>query len=86
MHRCCHCQGRFGLISHRFLFKRFCSSECADTHRRNLGAAIRERVSQWCSDFLTSMALGKGRTSDECAQRHYVGMPRGPVGALRRRS
>jgi len=84
MHRCCHCHGRFGLVSHRFLFKRFCSSKCLGTHRRNLATAIEQRLSRWCSDFLTSLAFGKGRTSDEFAQRRYVTMPRGPAGALRR--
>ena len=84
MQRCHHCHGPFGLVSHRFLFKRFCSSECVGTHRRNVATAIQERVSRWCSDFLTSMALGKGRISGEFAQRRYVGMPRGPAGALRR--
>ena len=84
MHRCCHCQGQFGLVSHRFLFKRFCSATCVGIHKRNLATAIEERLSRWCSALLASMAFSKGRMSDEFAQRRYVGMPRGPVGVLRR--
>lgn len=57
MQRCCHCQGRFGLVSHRYLFKRFCSKECVDTRKRNLAAAIRERAIRWCSALLASVAL-----------------------------
>ena len=85
MHRCCHCQSRFGLVSYRFLSKRFCSTECVSIHRHNLATAIEQRLSRWCSAILASMAFGKGPMSDELAQRHQVTMPRGPLRALRRR-
>ena len=92
MQGCCHCHGRFGLVSHRFLFKRFCSTKCVGIHKRNLATAVDERLSRWCSALfaslsafhLASIAFGKGRTSDERAETRYVRMLHGPVGALRR--
>lgn len=62
MQRCCHCHGRFGLVSHRFFFHRFCSLKCVGVYKHNLPAAIEERLSQWRSALLTSMTLGKPRT------------------------
>jgi hypothetical protein len=67
MQGCCHCQGRFGMVSHRFLFKRFCSRQCLGLHRRNLVTAMEERASRWCSVLLTSFTFGKFRMSDEGA-------------------
>ena len=57
MQRCCHCQGRFGLVSHRYLFKRFCSKECRGTYKRGFSTAIRERASRWFSAHFAFMAL-----------------------------
>jgi len=90
MHRCCHCHGRFGLVSYRFLFKRFCSTKCVGIHRRNLATAIDKRLSRWCSAllapmaFLASMAFGKGGTSDESVEARLMSIPHGSSGALRR--
>jgi hypothetical protein len=39
MKRCDHCGGRFGLVSHRVLLKRFCRRRC----RKNYFAALAER-------------------------------------------
>jgi len=58
MQRCCHCHGRFGLVSHRYLFKRFCSRACVSGHKRRLAAATRRRISQWRSELLMSIGLG----------------------------
>jgi hypothetical protein len=84
LQRCCHCHGRFGLVSQRFLFKRFCSSTCLGIHKRNLATAIQERVSRWCSDFLTSIAFDKGRTSEQSDKARYVSVQQGAFGAMRR--
>jgi hypothetical protein len=84
LQRCRHCQSRFGLVSHRFLFERFCSRTCLGIHKRNLATTIEERVSRWCSDLLTSMAFGKSRTSNESAQRRYLSVPHGAFRAMRR--
>ncbi len=58
MHRCHHCHGRFGLVSHRYLFKRFCSKTCAGRYKRKLAAAIGERITRWRSDLLAPIGLG----------------------------
>src|SRR5580704_5877328 len=57
MQRCCHCQGRFGLVSYRRLSKRFCSKDCRDSYRPNL-AAIRELASRWFSTHFAFVAFG----------------------------
>ncbi len=57
MQRCCHCQGRFGLVSHRYLTKRFCSKECLGHFKRKLVDAIRKRANVWRSNFLMLFAL-----------------------------
>ena len=87
MQGCCHCQGRFGLVSHRFLFKRFCSRQCLGLHKRNLATAMEERASRWCSVLLTSFTFGKFRTSDEGAEgpSRYAAVSQGPIRAMRRR-
>jgi hypothetical protein len=59
LQRCCHCHGQFGLVSHRFLFKRFCSSICLGVHKIKIATAIRERASRWCSILLPPMAFGR---------------------------
>jgi len=58
MHRCHHCHGRFGLVSHRYLFKRFCSKTCVGRYKRKLAVAIGERIVRLRSDLLTSIGLG----------------------------
>jgi hypothetical protein len=40
MQRCDHCHGRFGLVSHRHHFKRFCSRRCLGGYKRGLAMAI----------------------------------------------
>jgi hypothetical protein len=57
MERCCHCQGRFGLVSHRYLRKRFCSKECLGTYKRKRAAAIRQRASRWFSAHFEFVAF-----------------------------
>lgn len=47
MHRCAHCHGRFGLVSHRRFFKRFCSRRCRNTYQCELIAAIEVRLRSW---------------------------------------
>ena len=84
MHRCCHCHSPFGLVSHRFLFKHFCSLKCVGVYKRNRAAAIKERVSRWCSVVLTSMAFGKSRSADIRGQRRYVSVPHRAFHPLRR--
>ena len=83
LQRCCHCDGRFGLVSHRFLFKRLCSRQCLGGHKRNLAAMIEERVSRWCV-LLTSIAFGKGRTAAVGAERRYARISHSPIGVIRR--
>ena len=61
MQRCCHCQGRFGLVSHRYLFKRFCSKGCLGTYKRRLAAAVREHASRWLSAHFAFMAFSHAR-------------------------
>ena len=51
MHRCEHCQGRFGLVSYRRHFRRFCSKRCLSRHRR----PVEERARRWCSHLLASV-------------------------------
>jgi hypothetical protein len=58
MQRCCHCHGRFGLVSHRYLSKRFCSRKCLSIHKRDLHAALAERAGRWCSLLSTSITFG----------------------------
>jgi hypothetical protein len=58
MQRCCHCHGRFGLVTHRYLFKRFCSKECLGTYKRRLAAAIRERATRWLSAHFAFIDFG----------------------------
>jgi hypothetical protein len=57
LQQCCHCDGRFGLVSHRFLFKRFCSRACLGAHQRDFAAAIAQRAGRWWSFLLTPMAF-----------------------------
>jgi hypothetical protein len=64
MQRCCHCHGRFGLVSHRLLFRRFCSRQCLGIYRRNLAAAIEARVNRWFAILLAPMVFGKSRTNE----------------------
>jgi len=80
MQRCCHCHGRFGLVSHRHLFKRFCSRTCLDTHKRDLAAAAWARVSHWCSALVTAVALAKFLMSGHAADgtSRYVQVPSRP--------
>jgi hypothetical protein len=80
MQRCCHCHGRFGLVSHRHLFKRFCSRTCSDAHRRDLTSAIWGRLGHWCSALLTSAALAKFLMSGHAADgaSRYARIPSGP--------
>lgn len=59
LQRCCHCHGQFGLVSHRYLFKRFCSRVCVGVYKIKLAAAIRERASRWCSVLLPPIAFGR---------------------------
>lgn len=59
LQRCCHCHGQFGLVSHRFLFKRFCSRICLGVHKIKVATAIRERASRWCSALLLPLAFGR---------------------------
>jgi len=47
MHRCAHCHGRFGLVSHRRYFKRFCSRRCLNGYQRELVAAFEARLNVW---------------------------------------
>jgi hypothetical protein len=61
LQRCCHCHGQFGLVSHRLLFKRFCSRICLGVYRIKVAAAIRERVSRWC--FVLPPPMGFGRAA-----------------------
>jgi hypothetical protein len=58
MQRCCHCQGRFGLVSYRRLSKRFCSKDCRDSFKHDFGAAIRERASRWFASHFAFIAFG----------------------------
>ena len=75
MQRCCHCQGRFGLVSHRYLFNRFCSKECRGTYKRRLSTAIRERASRWFSAHVAFVAFSHaGRPAK-------VGTPADPFAA-----
>jgi hypothetical protein len=80
MQRCCHCHGRFGLVTHRHLFRRFCSRKCLDTHKRDLAAAVWARVSHWGSALLTSIALAKFLVSSHAANgtSRYVQVPSRP--------
>jgi len=77
MERCCHCHGRFGLVSYRHHFKRFCSRKCLDTHRRDLATAMWARVSHWFSAQVTSAALARFLISGPAADRisRYVRVP-----------
>jgi len=59
LQRCCHCHGQFGLVSHRFVFKRFCSRICLGVHKIKVATAIRERASRWCSALLPPLAFGR---------------------------
>jgi hypothetical protein len=61
LQRCCHCHGQFGLVSHRFLFKRFCSRICLGVYKIKVSTAIRERASRWCSVLLPPLAFGRAQ-------------------------
>jgi hypothetical protein len=47
MKRCDHCGGRFGLVSHRHLWKRFCRKRCKQKYLRNLAEKIEANRRQW---------------------------------------
>jgi hypothetical protein len=43
--RCYQCNGRFGLVRHRFALKQFCSKHCVENYRANADRTIsREKV------------------------------------------
>jgi hypothetical protein len=48
--RCDTCNGRFGLIRHRFSQKQFCSKQCLDNYKSNAGRDV-SSSKQWI-DFL----------------------------------
>jgi hypothetical protein len=50
--RCYQCQGRFGLIRHRYALKQFCTKECLEQFR-NQGDHEAHRLKRWV-EFLTA--------------------------------
>jgi hypothetical protein len=48
--RCYQCDGRFGLIRHRFALKQFCSKECLGTYKTDSQRTV-ARLKEWI-DFL----------------------------------
>ena len=44
--RCYHCNGRFGLIRHRFALKHFCSKRCLDGYKTTTERKI-SRIKEW---------------------------------------
>jgi hypothetical protein len=44
MQRCDHCHSRFGLVSHRYYFKRFCSRACLGGFKCELAMAIEDHA------------------------------------------
>jgi hypothetical protein len=43
--QCCdHCHSRFGLVSHRYFFKRFCSRQCLGGYKCELATAIEDHA------------------------------------------
>jgi hypothetical protein len=47
MKRCDHCGGRFGLVTHRFFFKRFCRKRCKKNHLAALAEKFVSARRQW---------------------------------------
>jgi hypothetical protein len=50
INRCYRCNGRFGLVRHRFAVKAFCSKRCLNEHKINTHRR-KSRIKTW-SDFL----------------------------------
>jgi hypothetical protein len=46
--RCHHCNGRFGLIRHRFALKHFCSKRCLDGYKTRTERRIL-RIKEWAN-------------------------------------
>jgi hypothetical protein len=47
MNRCHYCAGRFGLISHRHLWKRFCRKHCKENYLTAQARKIEATRRQW---------------------------------------
>jgi hypothetical protein len=67
--RCYLCNGRFGLIRHRFALKQFCSKQCMDQYKGKI-ESHGSRSKQWI-DFLTGNNES-GFSSPPSARGHRV--------------
>jgi hypothetical protein len=51
MKRCDFCGGRFGLISHRHFWKRFCRKRCKDNYITARAQKIEASSREWCASI-----------------------------------
>ena len=66
MKRCYQCNGRFGLIRHRFALKQFCSKNCvikyrANVERRRAPITVTGDHRRSFANNILMMAVSKGR-------------------------